>query len=200
VAATRAATGPLAAAPGAALLLLGLYLLAGGYARVTADVRLSEAQALDVATQWRAVESRVAQALAALPDDSRSEWVAGQIYGQRFVATRDAAAYARSRELLEASHGHNRYDRMRLINIVALERAALELGVIGTASDFAQRAVAALAQSEPDNPAFHELHAGFLAAQGRFDAALGAIRQARRLAPQEERFRAREAEYLKSVH
>jgi Flp pilus assembly protein TadD len=97
--------------------------------------------------------------------------------------------------LLESSFNHNRFDRLRLVNIVALESAALELGRISTASDFAQKAVGTLAETDRDNPGFHEFKAKFLAAQGRFGEALTAIREARRLAPQEERFRSREAEY-----
>jgi len=97
--------------------------------------------------------------------------------------------------LLEASYEHNPFDRLRLFNIVALESFALELGQKKIASDFAQQAIATLAQTDGDNPAFHELRAWFLAAQGRPGEALAAIREARRLAPQDERFRSREAEY-----
>lgn len=77
---------------------------------------------------------------------------------------------------------------------MALESAALELGQIRRASDFAQKAITVLSETDRDNPGFHEFKAKFFAAQGRFDEALAAIREVRRRAPQEERLRSREAE------
>jgi putative inorganic carbon (HCO3(-)) transporter len=177
------------------MVLLSLYLLNDRYARVIADAHLFKAQALDVRTQWPDAELLVNKAVSSLPGDSRTEMVAGQIYADRFVSLHDPRAYARSRELLESSFNHNRYDRLRLVNIVALESAALELGQISKASDFAQEAITVLSETDRDNPGFHEFKAKFFAAQGRFGDALTAIREARRLAPQEQRFRSREAEY-----
>ena len=188
-------TKPLITACCGSMLLLSAYLLSDRYARVVADTSLHKAQALDVSTQWAQTESLVEKALASLPGDSRTEMVAGQIHAERYVASHDPKAYRRSRELLEASYEHNPFDRLRLFNIVALESFALELGQKKIASDFAQQAIATLAQTDGDNPAFHELRAWFLAAQGRPGEALAAIREARRLAPQDERFRSREAEY-----
>jgi O-antigen ligase len=188
-------TKPLIAAFSGLMVLLSLYLLNDRYVRIIADSHLSKAQALDVRMQWPDAESLVDKALLSLPGDSRTELVAGQIYANRFVSLHDPRAYARSRELLEASYKHNRFDRLRLVNIVALESAALELGQISTASEFAQKAITVLSETDRDNPGFHEFKAKFLAAQGRFDEALAAIREARRLAPQEERFGAREVEY-----
>lgn len=188
-------TKPLIATFSGLMVLLSLYLLNDRYARVIADSHLFKAQALDVRMQWPDTESLVNKALLSLPADSRTEMVSGQIYANRFVSLHDLRAYARSRELLEASYYHNRFDRMRLVNIVALESAALELGQISTASDFAQEAIIVLSGTDRDNPGFHEFKAKFFASQGRFNEALTAIREARRLAPQEERFRSREAEY-----
>ena len=181
------------------MLALSLYLLDNGYARLIADSRLFEAQSLDVKSQWRETESLVNQALLTLPADSRTEMVAGQIYVNRFMASHEPGAYSRGHELLEASYRHNPFDRMRLINIVALERAALELGLISASSDFAQNALAVLSETDRDNPPFHEFKAKFLAAQGRFNEALAAIREARRLAPQEEHYRSSEAEYQRLI-
>ena len=192
-------TRPVLAGFSGLMLLLSLYLFYDRYARVIADANLFKAQALDVRRQWPDAEILVGKAVLSLPGDSRTEMIAGQLYAQRFVALQDQRAYARGRELLEASYTHNRYERMRLVNIVALESAALELGQISAASDFAQKAIAALAQTDSDNAAFHEFKARFFGAQGRFDAALEAIREARRLAPQEDRFRSREAEYQARV-
>jgi tetratricopeptide (TPR) repeat protein len=188
-------TKPVIAGFAGLMVLLSVYLLDDRYARVSADTFLFRAQALDVRTQWPEAQSLVEKALAGLPGDSRTQMVAGQIYANRFVSLHDPKAYARGRELLEFSFNHNRFDRMRLVNIVALESAALELGQISSASDFAQRAIAALSETDRDNPGFHEFKAKFFAAQRRFGEALAAIREARRLAPQEERFRSREAEY-----
>jgi len=190
---------PLAITLSGLMVVLSLYLLNNGYARVIADARLFEAQSLDVKTQWRETESLVKQALLSLPADSRTEMVAGQIYANRFMSSHDPMAYARSHELLESSYRHNRFDRMRLVNIVALERAALELGQISASSDFAQNALTVLSETDRDNPDFHEFKAKFFAAQGRFNEALTAIREARRLAPQEERFRSSEAEYQELI-
>ena len=181
------------------MVVLSLYLFSNLYARVIADAHLFHAQALDVRTQWPATDARLNKALSSLSGDSRTESVAGQIYASRFVSTHDPQAYARSRELLESSFNHNRFDRLRLVNIVALESAALELGQIGTASDFAQAAINMLAATDRDNPGFHEFKAKFFAAQGRFGEALAAIREARRLAPQDEGLRSREAEYAARV-
>ena len=176
-------------------VLLSLYLLNDRYARVIADTNLYKAQALDVSVQWADKEFLVNKALSRLPGDSRTEMVAGEIYAMRFVSSHDPRAYARGRELFESSFNHNRFDRLRLFNILAIESAALELGQIRTASDYAQKAITALSETDWDNPGFHELKAWFFAAQGRFGEALSAIREARRLAPQEERFRSRELEY-----
>ncbi len=188
-------TKPVIAAFSALIVVLSLYLLNDRYARVIADAQLFKAQALDVRTQWPETESLVDKALSRNPRDSRTELVAAQIYANRFVKLHDPSAYARSRELFESSFSHNRFERLRLVNIVALETAALELGQIGKASDFAQEAMTSLSETDRNNPGFHEFKARFLAAQGRYAEALGAIREARRLAPQEQRFRSREAEY-----
>jgi tetratricopeptide (TPR) repeat protein len=188
-------TRPLVTAFFGLMILLSLYLLNNGYARVIADSLLVEAHSLDVTTQWPETEALVNQALLSLPADSHSEMVAGQIYGVRFTSAHDPKAYARSHELLEASYNHNNFDRMRLINVIALEQAALDLGQIKASSKFAQMALAALSETDRDNPIFHEFKAKFLAAQGRFNEALTAIREARRLAPQEERFRLSEEKY-----
>jgi putative inorganic carbon (HCO3(-)) transporter len=177
------------------MLLLSLYLFCDRYARVAADASLYRAQSLDVRAQWPQTEALVEQALAALPADSRTEMIGGEMHAVRFVAAQDPKAYARSRELYEASFNHNRFDRLRLFTLVALESMALELGATDKASAFARNAIAVLAQTDSDNPRFHEVRAGFLAAQGRYAEALTAIREARRLAPQEHGFRARELEY-----
>ena len=177
------------------MVLLSLYLFSNLYARASADACLFNAQALDVRTQWPETESLIDKALSSLGGDSRTEMVAGQIFANRFLSAHDANAYVRSRELLESSYEHNRFDRLRLANIVALETAALELGQIGTASEFAQNAIDTLAATDRDNPGFHDFKAKFFAAQGRFGEALAAIRVARRLAPQDERFRSLEMEY-----
>ena len=190
---------PVLAAFAALMLLLSLYLLNDRYARIMADAHLARAQALDVTTQWPEADRLVASALARLPGDSRTEGIAGQIHANRFMATHDTGAYAKSRELLEASYMHNPFERMRLINIVALESNALELGRISKASDFAQKAVDLLTATDHDNPGFHEFRARFFAAQGRFDKALEAIGEALRLAPREESYRSREAEYASRV-
>ena len=192
-------TKPLIITFSGSMIVLSMYLLNNGYDRLIADARLFEAQSLDVTSQWRETESLVNQALLSLPEDSRTEMVAGQIYANRFVASHEAGAYTRSHELLEASYRHNRFDRMRLINIIALERAALELGLISSSTDFAQEALTILTETDRDNPAFRELEAKFFAAQGRFDEALAAIQEARRLAPQEESYRLSEAEYQKKL-
>jgi putative inorganic carbon (HCO3(-)) transporter len=191
---------PVVAGVAGLMVLLSLYLLNDRYARASADTSLFEAQALDDRMQWPKTEVLVNQALASLPGDSRTEMVAGQIYAMRFVSSHDPAAYARSRELLESSYKHNHFDRLRLINIVGLESLALERGQIGSASDFAQNAIGTLAKTDGDNPDFHELEARFFAAQGRFSEALMAMREARRLAPKEERFRSFEAEYEAELH
>ena len=149
------------------MLLLSLSLLGDRYARVVADANLYRAQALDVQTQWPQVEPLVAKALRSLPGDSRTEMLAAEMYGMRFVATHDPRAYARSRELFESSYEHNRFDRLRLFAILALESMALESGAIQTASKFSQDAIATLTKTDSDNPAFHEVAAGFLAAQKR---------------------------------
>ena len=182
------------------MVLLALYLLNDRYARAVADTSLFEAQALDVRMQWRRTEVLVDKALASLPRDSRTEMVAGQIYAMRFASSHDPRAYARSRELLESSYSHNHFDRLRLVNIVSLETLALERGRIGSASDFAQGAIGTLAKTDGDNPDFHELKAQFFAARGRYGEALAAIREARRLVPQEEHFRSLEAEYEAELH
>jgi O-antigen ligase len=186
---------PVIAAFSASMVFLSMYLLNDRYARVVADRSLFEAQALDVRTQWPKMQSLVSKALSSFPGDSRSEMVAGQLYAMRFASSHDPSAYAISRELLLSSFEHNRFDRLRLFNIVALESTALDLGQISTPSDFAQEAVTTLAQTDSENPAFHEIRAWHLAAQGRFDDALAAVREARRLAPLDERLRSREADY-----
>src|SRR5471030_2942017 len=147
-------TKPVVATFSGLMVLLSLYLLNDRYARVIADTHLFKAQALDVRMQWPDVESLVNKALSSLPGDSRTEMVAGQIYANRFVSLHDPRAYARSRELLESSFDHNRFDRLRLVNIVALESAALELGQISMASDFAQKAISALSETDRNNPDF----------------------------------------------
>ncbi len=190
---------PLTIAFSGSMIALSLYLLDNGHSRIVADSSLFKAQSLDVTTQWRETEPLVKQALSSLPDDSRTEMVAAQVYANRFMASHDPDAYERSHELFESSYRHNRFDRMRLVNIIALERAALELGLISASSDFARNALTVLSKTDRDNPPFHEFRAKFFAAQGRFNEALAAIREARRLAPQEERFRSSEAEYQKLI-
>jgi O-antigen ligase len=177
------------------MVLLSLYLLHDRYARVVADAHLAKALVLDVRMQWPEVQSLVNRALSSLPGDSDTELVAGQVYARRFVALADPKAYARSRELFESSYDHNRFERLRLFNIVALEIDALGLGQVRTASDLAQKAVTTLSRTDWDNPRFHELRGEFFAAQGKLGVALAAIREARWLAPGEDRFRRLEEEY-----
>lgn len=177
------------------MIVLSLYLMKDGYSRLLADSDLFEAQSLEIGREWPKTESLVCEALMHLPEDSRTEMVAGHIYAKRFVAHRDPRAYARSRELLESSYHHNPFDRLRLSNIILLEIAALEVGRIAAPSDFAQKAIQILSGTDRDNPGFHEVRAKFFAAQGRFDEALTAILVARRLSPQEKRFWDSEAEY-----
>jgi O-antigen ligase len=196
---SNAGRNPVIATTSGLMLLLSLYLFNNLYARATADAHLFNAQTLDVRTQWPDAESLVIRALSRLRDDSRTEMIAGQIYANRFISMHDPKAYAKSRELLESSFNHNPFDRLRLVNIVALETSALELGQIVTASDFAQKAISVLAKTDGDNPGFHEFKAKFFAAQTRFGEALTAIREARRLAPQEARFLSREAEYVSKL-
>lgn len=192
-------TKPLAITFTGLMVVLSLYLLNTGYARLTADSRLFEAQSLDVRSQWRETESLVDQALLSLPEDSHTEMVASQIYANRFMASHEPEAYARCHELLESSYRHNPFERMRLINLIALEGTAIELGQISTSSEFAKKALDILTETDRDNPAFHEFKAKFFAAQGRFNEALAAIQEARRLAPQDESYRSREAEYQKRL-
>jgi O-antigen ligase len=182
-----------------AMLVLSLYLLGNGYFRLIADARLFEAQALAAGARWGDAEILVGQALSSHPADSRSEMIAGQIYSQRYLSSHDPLAYAKSRELLEVSYNHNRFERMRLINIVALETLAFELGQLSAPSDFARMALTVLSKTDNDNPDFHEFKAKYFAVQGRFVEALDAIREARRQAPQEQRFRVREAEYQSRI-
>ena len=177
------------------MMLLSLYLLNDKYTRIVADAQLFKAQKLDVSTRWPDTEALVNKALLSLPVDSRTEMAAAQIYAMRFALSHDARAYARSRELLESSYAHNRFDRLRLYNIVALESTALERGNISKASSFAQEAIAMLARTDDDNPGFHQIRAWFLAVQGRFVEALAAIRVARRLMPEDEGLRSSELEY-----
>ena len=192
-------TKPLVVAFSGLMVVLSLYLINNSYARLVADSRLFEAQSLDVRSEWRETESFVNQALLKLPEDSHTEMVASQIYANRFLASHEPETYARCHELLESSYRHNPFERMRLINLIALEGAAIELGQISTSSEFAQKALTILTESDRDNPVFHDFKAKFFATQGRFNDALAAIREARRLAPQEERYRLREAEYQKSI-
>jgi hypothetical protein len=123
------------------MALVCVYLLADGYARLRADSHLFEAQSPEVRTQWPEVESRVSNAHAALPSDSRTEMMSAQLYANRFLATREPAAYARSHALFEASYAHNPFDRMRLVNVIALETNALQLDVTSKGSDFAGKAL-----------------------------------------------------------
>ena len=158
---------PAIAACSGLMLLLSLYLLGDRYARVVADANLYQAQSLDVQRQWPQVESLVEKALKSLPGDSRTEMTAAELYGMRYVDMHEARAYARSRALFESSYEHNRFDRLRLFAILALETMALDSGTIQTASKFSQDAIVTLAKTDSDNPAFHEIAAGFLAAQKR---------------------------------
>ncbi len=177
------------------MLLLSAYLLVDRHARVVADAHLYQAQALNVTLQWPEVESLINKALLIQPNDSRNEMVAGQIYATRYASSADPDAYAKGRELLESSFKHNPFDRFRLFNIVALEGVALERGQISAASDISKAAIDKLAETDSDNPGFHELSAWFFAAQGQFGQALSAIRQAQRLAPENQNFRSRELDY-----
>src|SRR3989338_7554508 len=102
------------------MVVLSLYLINNGYARLVADSRLFEAQSLDVRSQWRETETLVKQALLVLPDDSHAEMVASQIYANRFLASHEPEAFARCHELLESSYRHNPFERMRLIHLIAL--------------------------------------------------------------------------------
>ena len=194
-AADRPARQPMALAVAAALIGLALLVLHDGRARLGAELRLVEAQSLDPATQWPKVQSLARQALEQLPADAHTETVAAQLAGARFTATSDAAAYAWSRELFESAWRHNPFDRMRLFNLIALESQALQRGLITTGSAFALEAVAKLAQTDADNAAYHTFVANFFALQGRFDRALAAVREARRLAPEDARLRALEDGY-----
>ena len=191
-------SSPLAVA--AVMLLVCAYTLNDGYARLRVDSRLFQAQALDVRTQWPEVESRINSSLATLATDSRTELIAAQLYGQRFLATHEPAAYARSRALFESSYSHNPFDRMRLVNIIALESNAIGLGVIATGSDFAHKGLMKLSETDSDNPAFHEFKAQFFAVQNQFDKALAAIEEAVKLAPTNERYRALALEYRGKKH
>ena len=179
----------------ALMVLLSLYLLVNGYARVTADALLFQANSYDVKTQWAETEPLISEALASLPDDSHTEWVSGQLYAKRFVATHALDVYTKSHELLESSYKRDRFDRIPLINIVALEIEALRQGTIAAPSPFARHALDVLTETDGDNPDFFQFKADFYAAQGTYPEALTAIRSARRLAPQEQRYRQIETEY-----
>ena len=177
------------------MICVSTYMLTDGYARLRVDSRLFQAQSLDATTQWPEVESRLNDGLARLATDSRTELIAAQLYAQRFLATKEPAAYARSHALFESSYAHNHFDRMRLVNVIALETSAMELGVIATGSDFALKALKKLSETDGDNPDFHAFTAQFFAAQNQFDKALAAIEDAVKLAPSNERYRTLELQY-----
>ena len=177
------------------MALASVYMLRDGYARVRADASLFKAQALDARTQWREVESLIDDALSNLPSDSRTEGVAARLYANRFLMTHDPALYARSHALFEASYGHNRFDRMRLINMTALEIEAIKSGVIGAGSALAVQALDKLSQTDGDNPDFHEFKASFFAVQDQFDKALAAIGEAVKRDPKNDHYRELEAQY-----
>ncbi len=177
------------------MICVSTYMLTDGYARLRVDSRLFQAQSLDATTQWPEVESRLNDGLARLATDSRTELIAAQLYAQRFLATKEPAAYARSHALFESSYAHNHFDRMRLVNVIALETSAMELGVIATGSDFALKALKKLSETDGDNPDFHAFTAQFFAAQNQFDKALAAIEDAVKQAPSNQRYRTLELQY-----
>ena len=177
------------------MVLVSVYMLGNGYARICADANLFRAQSLDASTQWQEIELLINKSLASLPSDSRTEATSAQLVADRFLATRDPAAYARSHELFESSYQHNNFDRMRLVNLISLETKAMEMGVIDRGSDFAAKAVETLSKTDRENPAFHEFTAQFFAVQNQFDKALGAILQALEWAPTNDHYRALEIEY-----
>lgn len=189
-------TKPAIAAFFGLMVLLSPYLIHDGYVRLVVDAQLFEAQSLDVKAQWPEAESLVNRSLLGMPGDSRTELIAGQIYAKRFVVNHDPTAFARSRELFESSYRHNRFDRVRLFNIILLEVEGIKTGRIAAPSDFTRKAIDVLSETDHDNPGFHEVRARYFAVQGLFPEALTAIREALRLAPQAERFRAAESEYL----
>ena len=176
-------------------ILLSLFLLHDGYTRLIADSSLFQAQSLDVRSQWRESEALANKALSSFPGDARTELIAGHIYVNRYVAVHDPLAYSRANELLQSSYRRNPFDRLRLINVMLLETAALDLRQIREPSDFAKNSIPLLAKTDSDNPGFHEATAKFLAAQGRFGEALAAIRKARQLNPQDGRYLSMEMEY-----
>lgn len=143
-----------------AMALVSVVLLRQGGALLQADSTLAEAQRLDPVVNWQKAEPMIRSALASLPDHSRTEAMAAQLFASRWEQTGDPQAYAQCRALLEQSYLHNRFDRMRLINLVALETKAMERGVIGQGSSFAIQALAWLEPTDRDNPAF-----GIFAAQ-----------------------------------
>ena len=192
---TRPWSKPVLIAASAIVVALALFLLRDASLRLAADSSLAQAQALDVRTQWPASETLARTALSSLPNDARTELIAGQLYAKRYQATRDSQAFARANQLLQASYRHNPFERLRLFNVVHLEALALESGQISEPSEFARNAIPLLAKTDWDNPGLHETNARFQAAQGRFAQALMAIRKARELAPQDARLRARELEY-----
>jgi O-antigen ligase len=179
----------------AAMIPVCAYTLSDGYARLRVDSNLFQAQALDAKTQWPEVQSLLNDGLARLATDSRTELISAQLYAQRFLATKEPAAYARSHALFESSYAHNHFDRMRLVNIIALETSAMELGVIATGSDFALKALKTLSETDGDNPDFHAFKAQFFATQNQFDNALAAIEVAVKQAPSNQRYRTLELQY-----
>lgn len=143
------------------MALASVYMLRDGYAKVRADASLFKAQAHDAQTQWQEIESLIESALSNLASDSRTEAVAARLYANRFLMMHDPVLYARSHDLFESSYGHNRFDRMRLINLTAIEIEAIKSGVIGTGSAFAMAALDTLSQTDGDNPDFHEFRVSF---------------------------------------
>ncbi len=175
--------------------LFSLFLLYDGAVRVDADAALYRARALDVRSRWQTAEALARNALHGLPRDGGTEAAAAEIYARRFLATGDADAYARAQALFQSSYRDNPYDRLQLLNFVQLEAEALDRGTLREPSAFANEAIGLLAKTDLDNPRYHETKARYFAAQGRFESALQAVREARALAPQDKQLAELEREY-----
>jgi tetratricopeptide (TPR) repeat protein len=197
--AARRPTRLLACGAAVALALLMAGTAGDTLLALGADRSLASARALDVRSDWRAIEAHLSQAVRGSRFHPHVEDAAGVLYLERFAATPDKASYVVAGRLFADAMRQAPSTPYTLIHRVDLETLALSAGTIGSVSREAETVLAALDRLDPGNATVHESVARLRLAQGHPAEGLTAIRQAMRLRPGHRRYAIWEGDALRAL-
>ena len=168
--------------------------------RAYADRLFWKSQTMNPVVEWPQIESNIADGLASVPGDFFYEDMAGLLYLKRFNMTRDPRAYSQGVEVLERAYRHNPFDVYVLLHRIDLEMVALRGGIIRSPTPFVEKTVANLALMDKNNPTVYEAAARLRLAERKYQDALGLIKKARALKPEETRYSLFEGDIYRTLN